>query len=115
MTNEEILQAFYQEYWRSPSIAEFKACGGKMAEVRKNYGGYRKMLVKLKYDPFAVGESIELIEDGEVVFTGVAKEVAEEIGCSDPTLSTALKNNRPVHGYEVRVKPFKGLTKGEKQ
>lgn len=42
MTNEEILQAFYQEYWRSPSISEFKACGGEMTEVSREIWGIPK-------------------------------------------------------------------------
>lgn len=38
LSNKEIVEKFYGEYFRSPRINEFEACGGDMKQIYRIYG-----------------------------------------------------------------------------
>lgn len=105
-TNEEILEAFYCEYFRSPKLEEFKACGGKIIEK----GKYNSMIVSYGYPKVTNCNTYEVISDetGEIVFTGTTKDIAEEFDVPDSDkISWAAKINKLFRRkYRIRLKPF---------
>lgn len=108
MNEKEILHKFYNIYWRSPTLAEFQACGGKLTYINQKYGSYAKMLKTLKY-PESVRNciTVEAISPTGKVFTGTSEEVAEEIGCIPQSVVRGLRlNGGKVKKYKLRKIPF---------
>lgn len=109
-TNEIIVKVFYEEYFRSPKVEEFEALGGRMANVRLLYGSYINFIEELNYpSPYSKSKTFELVNarTGDVVFTGVPKEIAEFIGMHRTGITRAAKYGRVIkEKYIVRYKPF---------
>lgn len=112
MTNEEILEEFYCQYFRSPNKDEFVACGGNLNEVVRVYGNYSAMLTELKYPALKwKDETFELFNTvtNEVEFVGVISDIADELEMSVAAVKSRMKAHRPVKKiYELISKPFVG-------
>ena len=109
-TNKKILKAFYSIYFRSPSLKEFKACGGHpYINVEKYSHCYNKLLVDFGYPKTSKSETYDVvdIDNGKVVFTGTFKDIADEFGVAGSSLNKTYKNNwRFQCDYKIRLKPF---------
>ena len=110
-TNEQILDAFYDEYLRSPSVYEFIACGGKL--VNGTISELNKLLKANHYSVLINShpKSFEVYEDGEFVFIGTALEVSEEFDISSKTVANTPINGRALKDTNlfIKPKPFIGL------
>ena len=108
MNEKEILHRFYNIYWRSPTLAEFQACGGKLTYINQKYGSYTNMLKKLKYpENLRNSITVEATSPTGNVFTGTSEEVAEEIGCIPQSVMRGLRlNSGKVKKYTLRKIPF---------
>lgn len=110
--NKKILEAFYNEYYRSPRKDEFNAIGGNLYDVCCTYGSYKKFLQKLGYPQVSKSETHEVVyadtRKPKVIFTGVPTDIAEELGVHVSTIRYAYKNKVLIHGkYSIRLKKFK--------
>ena len=111
-SEKDILEAFYCEYFRSPKLDEFVACGGELQPYKKHkrYGAYNKMLASYGYPEATKANTYEVVEDktGEVVFTGTSRDIADEFGICDISKVAWMmhKNVRLQWKYRIRRKPF---------
>ena len=106
MSDKEIIEEFYNQYFRTPKHREYLACGGK-----KTLDSYCRYLRSLGY-PSCCGRgtySVEVVDGEEVVFIGTPKDVAEELGITSKGVHNAIKYKSTTRtGYKLRIKPFKG-------
>ena len=85
------IDEFYTINYRVPTLDELKALGYNINGI-KSRGEYRRFLESLGYDSMARPKYIiDVIDDGEVVFTGSVREIAEEYAISDQTIHLHLK------------------------
>lgn len=112
MNNEEILEEFYCQYFRSPNKDEFIACGGDMKECLRVYRNYSAFLRLNNYPRIMMNnETFEVYDTRvkEVIFTGVLSEVAEELHITYKTIKYYYDKNKLFDDrFEIRHKPFKG-------
>ena len=108
MNEKELLRRFYNIWFRSPTKAEFEACGGNLEYVNKKYGAYREMLKEHKYPKSHVLiDTYEVTHEDGRVFTGTKNEVVEEIGCGLSCFDNALKKDKAnINGWTLRKIPF---------
>lgn len=113
--NLEILQAFYQEYWRSPRKTEFVACGGNLAYLTRYKIDYADYLTERGYDIASKYETLEVVDqNGDVVFTGTSADIYEEYNIKPnfiPSYTSRDKTFEDDYGnvLKFRKKPFTGL------
>lgn len=111
LTNEQILEEFFDQYFRSPSREEFVKCGGNLRHAIDDYGGYNQFLIKNNYDPYhGRTKTYEVFDEkGNSLFVGTSKDVAEELEISEHNVREAcFKGNRIKWKYTIKVKEFKG-------
>lgn len=109
MNEKEILERFYNIWFRAPTKKEFVACGGDINYVIGEYGEYTYMLEEHGYlNKHSGNTTIEAVHDDGRVFTGLADEVAEELNCSIQAIRYALCVNKTPkrNGWTLRVLPF---------
>lgn len=106
--HKDLLYRFYDEYWRSPSEREFKEIGGNTGYIDRHCGGWGGFLSLYDF-PKTRGDSIEVYEDGELIFIGCPVEVAEEFGFCKTYLTALAKKNSKIGKYTVKIRPFIGL------
>lgn len=118
---KKIVDRFYQEYWRSPTKEEFKACGGDLKVAVKTGTTYVGFIELCGYSLARNDKTIEAInEKGEVVFVGNRHDIAYEYNVKNPN-SIASYISSGKHGVDIdgnrvtfRYKEFTGL-KGVKE
>lgn len=106
MKDKEIIEEFYNQYFRSPQYDEFKACGGKCDKYE-----YLDLLASVGFYPTRgkPPHTIEVFKHGVLVFTGTVKEVAEEIDMPKLYVYQVIEKNRTTRkGYSLKIKKFKG-------
>lgn len=110
MTNLEVVEEFYQEYFRSPRIEEFEALGGDLEEVKRTHRIYSNFLRSHGYRTNVKAESYEVVDqDGEVIFTGVIADIAYEYDMSETKVFNTIKNGQLLsmkYPYTLRPKIF---------
>ena len=106
MTGEEIINRFYNIWFRSPSKEEFVTCGGNLNFVISNYNSYVNMLKLYGYPKPNPQKIIKATHDDGRIFTGNCKEVAEELRCHVDTINNILNKDCRKDGWTLEVFPF---------
>ena len=108
-TNEQILDAFFDVYFRSPKSEEFIACGGNMRNVMYKYRSWERFLKRNNYSLQNRANTYELInvKKGKLLLTGRLEDIAEELGFSCATAMRIYKNKTIYKDvYKIVLKPF---------
>lgn len=108
--NKKLLHRFFDEYWRSPTREEFRIIGGNDTFAYGRHGGWKNFL-KAHNFPLTRGDSIEVYEDGELIFIGTAQDIAEEIGFNHNTIKRYAKYGIGFNNYTFKIRQFVGLPK----
>ena len=108
-TNEKILDAFFDVYFRSPKSAEFIACGGNMHIVMYKYRSWERFLKRNNYSVQNRANTYEVVnvKKGRILMTGGLEDIAEELGISYAT-ARRIYVNKIIYkdAYKIVLKPF---------
>lgn len=112
MRNKDIVSHFYSEYFRSPRLSEFIACGGNVKAIprdKHNHHEYHKWLNEMGYPEPTKSETYEVIRlnDNAVIFTGTPADIAEEYDRHRTTVVRACRYNFIFKkNFKIRMKKF---------
>lgn len=109
--NLKILDKFYDKYLRSPTINEFKKCGGDYLFVVRNYNSYNSYLELCGYCKVLWLKTIEVYDsNGELCYTGTAEDVSEEFNYNRMYIANLIRIQKPSKsGYRFKYKEFDGI------
>lgn len=108
-TNEQILDEFYNEYFRAPEIKEFEGWGGDIYDVKKKYKSYKRFLANFGLDLQSKAETYEVVHarTGEVEFTGTMTDIAFEYDTTRPRIIRYYSNGWVLNDkYIIKHKPY---------
>lgn len=108
-TNEEILEEFYNEYFRAPEIKEFEGWGGDIYDVKKKYKSYKRFLLNFGLELQSKAETYEVVHvrTNEVEFTGTLTDIAFEYNTTRQRLIRHYSNDWVLNEkYIIRHKPY---------
>lgn len=95
----DIIQSFYDIYWRPPSVTEFFKLGFVKERLKKTYGeAYRNKIEEIGYNPKCGLWTCVLndVENNEELFVGGVNEVADELEVNSGTLYKFMYINMPI-------------------
>lgn len=109
--NLDILDRFYNKYYRSPTAKEFKECGGDYLMALRRCDNWCDYLELCGYDRALNYKTVEVYDPkGQLEYVGIIPYVAEDYDMSESYLRTLLcKGEKRADGYSFKYRPFDGI------